>query len=123
MSLLRPGRRGRRALADIGTTHTRRIAATTWRGVRSSPTWPDRERRIPSSLDHAVNEGHDLAGYVRNIHDAAAVVDLPVAALLAELAYGLDLMIPALHVALREMPAAGIDRKPPVEAQAALPDK
>src|SRR5262249_30995613 len=53
----------------------------------------------------------------------AALLDLPVAALVAELAHGFHLVIPPLHVALREMPAAGVDRQPAVEAQAVLARK
>src|SRR5690606_25993801 len=55
-----------------------------------------------------VDDRHRLAGDVRGVVDAAGAVDLAVAAGAARLTHAFDLVRPALHVGLGEVPSGGV---------------
>ena len=55
--------------------------------------------------------------------DISAVRHLPVAAFTPDLAHRLDLMVPALHVALAEMAARGVDGQAAFQGDAGVPEE
>src|SRR5687768_10017035 len=63
------------------------------------------------SLLRAVDDRGRLAGNVGGVVHVQALRDLPLASLAAKLPHALDLMRPALHVGLRQVPATGVGRQ------------
>src|SRR5215211_6127854 len=66
----------------------------------------------PPSVRALVDEADDLARDVGDVLDEASVGHLPITGFTPQLPHRLDLVVPALHVALRQVPARGIDGQP-----------
>src|SRR5580698_5053177 len=120
----RTGSSGRTDRADTGTARTASSAAT------AGPPGPRTSRRCRRTFREAgrggrrwscgrpfVNDRGELARGLAEVLDARRVRYLPRPGLAAQLPDRLDLMVPALHVALRQVPAPGVHRKPATRAQ------